>query len=207
MAHYTETTDNSVDSIDSVVKTVSSYLLSSHSLTVLSVALTFISLCLLYNNERSVGWSTIFTILTALQFLVMLWMFATAVTVVYDVFTTDDNIFDLLVALDIMTFYIISWTNIGMLFWVWDGSEDRSTNFTQMNNLDSSFSAWAGFFYMTVFIILGVGYGRYVAFTLLAEVWAGVLAYMSLIFTVILISTIVAKLGGRKQRNTNNKQL
>ena len=190
-----------MDKIDKANESsISETILSSHSLTAVTAIITTISLLLLFINDRSVTLQIIFTLFTGLQFLFMLWMFGTILSVLYDAFVVNDQIFDLLVALDFYFMYIIVWSNTGMLFWVWDPTEDRSETFTNLGDLNS-FSSWLVFFYITVFIMLGVGYGRYIADVLLSEAWAGILATVSMILFGMIISSVIA----RALENANNR--
>lgn len=167
--------------------------LSSHKLTVIVVSTTVIFLSLLLIDDRSDGLRVLFTFVVGLQFLTTAWLFVTFLLVLYDTDAWNDDQFDFLGILDYYVMYVLVWSNTGLLFWLWDGDDLRDGSFTGIENLQP-FSAWLVFFYITVFIMSGVAYGRYVAFSLLAEAWAALLAAISLIMVGMVMSSVIIRI-------------
>lgn len=183
--------DNAHNSSSKKDISISGRILSSYALTAVTIISTAVVVLLLFINDRSVGLQILFTIVVALQFLFLLWMFITALVVIYDSFRGNDRIFDVAVGLDFYFMYIFIWTNTGMLFWLWDPTPNRDLSFTELTDLNP-FLAWVTFFYITILNIGGVGYGRYIAVKLLAETWVAVLVTFSPILLGILLSSLIA---------------
>lgn len=176
-------------------KSVSVQVLTSHMLSAVVLASTGAVLLLLLVNDRSDGLRILFTAVTGLQFLVLLWMLLLSLSILYDSDAWNDDHLDFMTVLDFYVMYILVWTNTGVLFWLWSGEEEvrGSVSFTNLEDLQP-FSAWLVFFYITVFIMSGVGYGRYVAFSLLAEAWAAALAATSVVMLGMLLSSVVIRI-------------
>lgn len=182
-------------------------LLSSNSLAGATFMITAASVALLFFNDRSVTLQIIFTLVSGLQFMFMIWMLATAISVLYDAFMSHGSLLNIITILDFYVFYIIVWTNTGVLFWLWDTSPNRDSSFTGISALNP-FYAWVAFLYLIVFIINGIGFGRYIPNTLLSESWGTALAIMNPILMSIIISTIatIARENVVSESDSNNNK-
>lgn len=169
----------------------SEWLLSSYALTVLALFTTGAGILMLFLNDRSVGLQIVFTVLVALQFLFLMWMFITSISVIFDALRGNDQIINAIVIFDFLFAYLIIWTNTGLLFWLWDTSESRNDSFTELSELNP-FLAWVTFYYITILNVVGVGYGRYIADTLLAETWVSLLVTFNIPLIGILLSSFTA---------------
>lgn len=171
---------------------VSISILSSGLLTMVAFSVTAGLISLLLINARSTFLQLIFTIAAAALFLFMVWMLITAVSMLYDTLSARGHGFNIVIALDLYMLFTIVWINSGFLFWLWDPSEDRDSSFSGMMDTNA-FLGWVIFAYITIFIMVGVGFGRYIPQTILAEAWGAALALISTMMMIMVVSSVIAK--------------
>jgi len=166
---------------------VSIQLLSSGSLTGFTVLTTLVAILLLFINDHATGLRILFTVVAGAQFLFMVWMLVAMLSVLYDSFMFRHRLLNISIALDFYVMYILVWLNTGILFWLWD----RDGSFTHLND-SNPFFAWLSFLFITMLIIHGMGFGRYIPDTLLAESWCSALSFTSQILMLMILTSVIA---------------
>lgn len=166
-------------------------LFSSGFLSVITLAITLVSLLVLLIDDRSVIVQVIYSILTVAIVGFVAWMVVTAVIVMFGSNKSNDRIVGIWNIVDLFLAYLIMWTSIGMLLWVWDSAPDRDSVFTNMTDRNP-FLAWVTFDYIFSMIVAGVGYGQYVPQRLFSEVLVSQNVKLNMIFFFMLVAAGVS---------------
>jgi len=170
---------------------VSFVILQSGVVLAVNIVLTILALLLLWIDSRALGWRAVYTALIALSVVWTVWMIITSAIAVFDQLTNNDSIISTRVVLEITLSFIIVTTSVTMLYWVWDNAPSRDTFWTELTDTNP-WRAWYTFLYITVLILEGLGYGRFVPTSTAAEDWIAVSSFLNFFYALLLFSSLIA---------------
>lgn len=167
-----------------------SWLLTSQLLTVLSAGLTAGFLGLTEIGPGQTGIHVMYTVFTAVHLVAAIWMVVVFGLIIFDKSLANDRVISLAVIVDLYFTYILAWTNVVFLFWLWADAPDRDNYIAGMTNSDP-FIGWIRSSYITTLLIAGVGYGQYIPTNFGLELGISVYVVGNVIFFALILSAAV----------------